>query len=92
MNEYKVNFRVFTSIFLTVGLGFNYWQRSYVPRKFYGFTIAASLVGGSIWAGVRTSWYFVEQMDKLGQEYELSRIVKQDIFDTRPDMDTSTRA
>ena len=43
-------------------------------------------------ASVKTSWYFVEQMDRLGEEYELSRIVKQDIFDTRPDMDTSMRA
>ena len=47
---------------------------------------------GSVAAMLKTSWYAVEQMDKLGEEYELSRIVKQDIFDTRPDMDTAMRA
>ena len=47
---------------------------------------------GVFFAGVRTAWFYVEQMDKLGQEYELSRVVKQDIFDTRPDMSTAMRA
>ena len=45
-----------------------------------------------IFAAVKTSWYYVEQMDKLGSDYELSRMMKQDIFDTRPDLDTGMRA
>ena len=73
-------------------LGFNYWQRQYVPRKFYFFSFIVSGGMGALFAWVKTGWYFVEQMDKLGQEYELSRMVKQDIFDTRPDMNTAMRA
>ena len=47
---------------------------------------------GSLAACVKTSWYYVDQMDQLGEEYELSRAMKQDIFDTRPDMNTAMRA
>ena len=90
--EYKTNLKYYTSIFLTGCLGFNYWQRQYVPRKFYFFSFCISCSMGALFSSVKTAWYFVEQMDRLGQEYELSRMIKQDIFDTRPDMNTAMRA
>ena len=49
-------------------------------------------MGGFCFAAARTSWYYVESLDKLGEQYELSRMVKQDIFETRPDMNTAMRA
>ena len=79
-------------MFLLASLSFNYWQRQYVPRKFYAYCIGMSCIAGPLFASIKTSWFFVEKLDKLGQEYELSRMMKQDIFDTRPDMDTAMRA
>ena len=74
--EYKTNLKYYTSIFLTGCLGFNYWQRQYVPRKFYFFSFCISCSMGALFSSVKTAWYFVEQMDRLGQEYELSRMIK----------------
>ena len=90
--ELKLNFKYYSTLFGIGCLGFTYWQRQYVPRKFYFYAGAVALSLSSVASMLKTSWYFVEQMDRLGEEYELSRIVKQDIFDTRPDMDTSMRA
>jgi hypothetical protein len=50
------------------------------------------LVTGATYGTIRTSWYFVNQLDKLGRDYEISRMIKQDIFDTRPDLDSGMRA
>lgn len=44
------------------------------------------------YGSIKTGWFFVERLDKLGKEYELSRMIKQDIFDTRPDLDSGMRA
>ena len=90
--EFKTNMKYYTSMFITGSLAFNYWQRQYVPRKFYFFSAIISVSAGALFAWVKTNWFFIEQMDKLGQDYELSRMVKQDIFDTRPDMNTAMRA
>ena len=92
LSEFKINTKYYTSIFVALSLGFNYWQRSFVPRKFYLYTFGMNLLIGGMFASVKTSWYLVEQMDKLGSNYELSRMMKQDIFDTRPDMNTAMRA
>ena len=90
--ELKTNFKVYTAGFVTLATAFNYWQRHVVPRKFYIFTLGVSTLTAAVFSCVKTSWYYVEQMDRLGQDYELSRMMKQDIFDTRPDMDTAMRA
>ena len=92
MGELKANMKYYTLTFLTMALAFNYWQRQFVPRKFYAFSLGMSCFTGVVFGGVKTSWYFVEQLDKLGSNYELSRMMKQDIFDTRPDMNTAMRA
>ena len=41
---------------------------------------------------IKSGYFGIEQLDKLGKEYELSRLIKQDIFDTRPDVDADIRA
>ena len=92
LQELKANCKYYCSISVTATLAFNYWQRAFVPRKFYFFSLGTAMVAGTIFGGVRTSWFFVEQMDRLGSNYELSRMMKQDIFDTRPDMNAAMRA
>lgn len=47
---------------------------------------------GASFGTIRTAWYMAERVDSLGKDYEISRLMKQDIFDTRPDLDQSTRA
>ena len=56
------------------------------------FSIAMGFFTGMAYSAIRTGWYAVEKVDSLGKEYEISRLMKQDIFDTRPDLDSSTRA
>ena len=92
LHELKTNMKYYTAIFLSASMAFNFWQRRFVPRKFYLFSFGVSCFAGTVFATAKTSWYYVEMMDKLGQEYELSRMMKQDIFDTRPDMNTAMRA
>ena len=41
---------------------------------------------------IRTGWFVVERIDQLGKDYEISRLVKQDIFDSRPDLNSAMRA
>jgi hypothetical protein len=50
------------------------------------------LFAGVTYGSIKTGWYFVEKLDALGKDYELSRMIKQDIFDTRPDLDSGLRA
>ena len=90
--ELKTNIKCYSFFSLLGFLSFNYWQRQYVPRRFYLLSIGISMAAGTFAGCLKTSWYYVEQMDKLGEEYELSRSIKQDIFDTRPDMNTAMRA
>ena len=47
---------------------------------------------GAAYGAIRTGWFLVERIDSLGKEYEISRLMKQDIFDTRPDLDSGMRA
>ena len=92
IDEYRANCKIYAFMFTTTGLAFNYWQRAFLPRSFYFFTLSMGLFSGYAYASLRTAWYMVERVDALGKDYELSRIVKQDIFDTRPDMDSAQRA
>jgi hypothetical protein len=64
----------------------------YLPKPFFLFSGAIGIAIGGLYGCVRTSLFFVEQMDALGKDYELSRVMKQDIFDTRPDLDSGKRA
>ena len=73
-------------------MGFTFWQRSFLPRSFYIFSFTMGILAGSAFATLKTGWFFVEKFDKLGKEYELARMMKQDIFDTRPDLKSGMRA
>ena len=64
----------------------------YLPRGFWFATGFFGLFSGWFFAAIRTGYYGIEQLDKLGKDYELSRLIKQDIFDTRPDVDADIRA
>mmetsp|Transcript_3419 Transcript_3419/g.2876 ORF Transcript_3419/g.2876 Transcript_3419/m.2876 type:complete len:88 (-) Transcript_3419:17-280(-) len=64
----------------------------YLPRGFWLFTWTFGIFSGVAFSAIRTGYYGLEQLDKLGKDYELSRVVKQDIFDTRPDVDSDIRA
>ena len=90
--EFKVNAKLYSSCFCAMGLGFVYWQRRFVPRSFFLLGGSLGLFAGVSYAAIRTGWYFVEQVDMLGKDYVISRMIKQDIFDSRPDIDSGTRA
>ena len=92
VDEFKANAKVYITGFTSFGFGFTYWQRSYLPRSFYLFALTMGVVTGLAFGALRTAWHLVEKVDALGKDYELSRIVKQDIFDTRPDMNSGLRA
>ena len=92
VEEAKVNMKLYSAFFTTLGLGFTYWQRSNLTRSFYIVPVLLGTFTGSIYGAIRTGSHFVEAMDSLGKDYESARIVKQDIFDTRPDIDSGMRA
>ena len=92
IEELKVNCKVYALYFGLFTTGFAYWQRRFIPKSFIGFGALMGISSGIAYGCIRTGWYFVEQVDSLGKDYEISRLVKQDIFDTRPDIDSSTRA
>ena len=79
-------------MFLGLASGFTFWQRMYLPKGFWIFTWTFGALSGIAFASIKTGYYGIEQLDKLGKEYELSRMVKQDIFDTRTDLDSDVRA
>ena len=91
-NYFKRHFTFYTTIFLFVGGGFTYWQRMYLPRGFFVFTGFMAMFSGAFYAAIMTGKYSIQKVDMLGSEYELSRLIKQDIFDTRPDVDADIRA
>ena len=68
--------KYYSSIFFIASIGFNFWQRQYIHKQFYFMSIGCSLLTGMVFGCVKTSWFYVEQMDKLGEEYELSRMIK----------------
>ena len=88
----KANVKYYSFGFLGLSVGFTYWQRMYLPRGFFPFAVVMGAFAGVTYGSIKTGWYFVEKLDQLGKDYELSRMVKQDIFDTRPDLDSGTRA
>ena len=59
-----------------MAVGFNYYQRMFLPRKFYVVSFLSSGVLGAVSGAAKTSWYFIEKMDQLGDNYELARMVK----------------
>ena len=79
-------------LFAGATTAFSVWQRRFIPRSFIVFAATIGSVTGCAYGCIRTAWFFTEQLDALGANYELSRVVKQDIFDSRPDLDSSTRA
>lgn len=90
--ELTANIKYYTLGFVSLSLGFTYWQRIFLPRGFYPFALFMGCFAGFTYGSIKTGFYFVEQLDALGRDYELSRMVKQDIFDTRPDLDSGMRA
>jgi len=92
VEELKANVKCYTTGFMALSIGFTYWQRTFLPRGFYPFALLMGAVAGVTYGSIKTGWYFVENLDKLGKDYELSRMIKQDIFDTRPDLDSGMRA
>lgn len=63
-----------------------------MPRTFFLFSVLCGAAAGGAYGCIRTGWYLAERVDALGKDYEISRMMKQDIFDTRPDLDSGTRA
>lgn len=92
VEELKANCKVYALEFTTFSLAFTYWQRRFVPRSFFLFAAVIGSATGIGYGLIRTGWYFAEKVDQLGRDYEISRVMKQDIFDSRPDLDSSTRA
>ena len=92
ISELKANMRYYAFGFSILAFSFTYWQRSFLPRGFHIFSLMVGASAGVAYASIKTSLMFIEKMDALGKEYELSRMVKQDIFDTRPDLDSGMRA
>ena len=87
-----MNIKLYSAGFIGLSLAFTYWQRVYLPRGFFPFAVITGVFAGTLFGTLKTGKYFIERADMLGKEYELSRIVKQDIFDTRSDIDSNTRA
>ena len=68
------------------------WQKVFLRKWFYPFAIGTGMLMGFSFAMIKTGWFIVEQIDSLGKDYEISRIIKQDIFDSRPDLNSGMRA
>ncbi len=92
IDELSANVKVYAFEFGAFCCAFTYWQRRFIPRSFFIFSILTGMAAGAAYGSIRTGWYLVEKVDALGKDYEISRMMKQDIFDTRPDLDSSTRA
>ena len=90
--EAKLNCKLYATLFTAATLCFTYWQRAFVPRWFYFFSLTCGVTLGVTYGTIRTGWHLVENLDALGKDYELSRMIKQDIFDSRPDIDAGMRA
>ena len=90
--EMRTNVKLYSLGCSFLTLGFAFWQRRYVRRGFYAFSLALGVACGCVLAWNNTSWFIVQQLDALGKDYEISRLIKQDIFDTRPDVDAAMRA
>lgn len=91
ITEFKANAKLYSLTFGLTAFAFLFWQRRFVPTWYMILATGSGSLAGATYGCLRTSWYFVESVDKLGKDYELSRMIKQDIFDSRPDLDSSTR-
>lgn len=92
IRELKTNSKYYSVGFATMALSFSYWQRVYLPRKFHIWSVIVGGFAGVTYATVKTSLYAAERIDMLGKDYEISRMVKQDVFDTRRDLKSGERA
>ena len=92
LHEAKLNAKLYGTMFCIGTLGFTYWQRTVVPRWFFLVAFTVGAFAGTTYGLVRTGWHIVENLDALGKDYEISRMMKQDIFDSRPDIDSGMRA
>ena len=92
LEECKVNIKLYAFMFSTAAVSFSYWQRHVLPRVFYPFALCTGIMTGCAYGTIRTGAFAVERVDALGKDYEISRMMKQDIFDTRPDLDAGMRA
>ena len=92
LHETQTNMKLYAMGFTAVTLGFSYWQREFIPRWFYSLAFTTGMMLGAVYGFARSGWFIVEQLDALGKDYELSRIMKQGIFDSRPDIDSAQRA
>ena len=90
--EVKLNAKLYACCFAGATLGFTHWQRHVLPRSFYPFALIVGAAAGASFGLIRTGAYIAESVDALGKDYEISRMMKQDIFDSRPDLDSGMRA
>jgi hypothetical protein len=74
--ELKANVKCYTVGFVGLSLGFTYWQRIFLPRGFYPFAVFMGVFAGVAFGSIKTGWYFVEKLDSLGKDYEISRMIK----------------
>lgn len=92
IDDWKSRSYLWSGVFGGLLVGFTYWQRIFLPKPFYIFSAVTGVALGMTFAAIQTGKTAIEDLDKLGKEYELSRLVKQDIFDTRDDLDSGMRA
>ena len=92
LTEVKMNAKLYGCAFAGAALGFTHWQRHVLPRSFYPFALVVGTAAGASFGLIRTGSYIAESVDALGKDYEISRLMKQDIFDSRPDLDAGLRA
>jgi hypothetical protein len=76
LNELRVNIKCYSLTFVALAIGFTHWQRIYLPRGFYPFALLMGAFSGVSYGSIKTGWYFVEKLDALGKDYELSRMIK----------------
>ena len=90
--EAKLNMKLYALGCSAAMLSFAYWQRTVLPRWFFFLAFTVGGLAGSTYGLVRSGFFLVEEIDKLGKDYEISRMMKQDVFDSRPDIDSGMRA
>ena len=76
LHEAKMNAKLYAFSFATFALGFTYWQRAFVPRSFFALSLTVGTLTGATYGVIRTGWHLVENVDALGKDYEISRMMK----------------
>ena len=92
LNETKTNMKLYIFGFTCFSVSFTLWQKVFLRKWFWPFAFVSGVFAGTAFAMIRSGWFITEKLDALGKDYETSRLVKQDIFDTRPDLNASMRA